>query len=115
MGRVNAVSLFRYAPILIGSLRSKIKEVGVFCERSFVFNAGFFCFCVSLRRPHGVSPRPARLAWFPLKPTPMQEGWGFRCFMKGDGQKTHSRAEKKAYENYITKKYQRDSGPDPHS
>ena len=34
----------------------------------------------------------------------MQEGWGFRFFMKGDGQKTHSRSEKKDHENYITKK-----------
>jgi hypothetical protein len=39
-----------------------------------------------------------------LKSTSTGEGWGFRFFMKGDGQKTHSRAEKKDYENYITKK-----------
>jgi hypothetical protein len=47
---------------------------------------------------------PARLSWCPLKTTPTKEGWGRGFFVKGDGQKTHSRAEKKAYENYITKK-----------
>ena len=39
-----------------------------------------------------------------LKTTSTGEGWGFRCFMKGDGQKTQCRAEKKDHENYITKK-----------
>ena len=38
--------------------------------------------------------QPAR-SRFPLKPTPTGEGWRLRCFVKGDGQKTHSRAEKK--------------------
>lgn len=59
---------------------------------------------------------PARPSWFPLKTTPTGEGWGFRFLMKGDGQKTHSRAEKKDYENYITKKSDEGgSGADPHS
>jgi len=34
-------------------------------------------------------------SWRLLKSTSTGEGWGFRFFMKGDGQKTHSRAEKK--------------------
>ena len=55
-------------------------------------------------------------SWFPLKTTPTGEGWGLRFFMKGDGQKTHSRAEKKDYENYITKKSDEgDSRADPHN
>ena len=46
--------------------------------------------------------QPAR-SWCPLKTTPTGEGWGFRFFMKGDGQKTHSRAEKKDHENKYKK------------
>jgi len=50
-----------------------------------------FCPSPSWRQPRN---QPAH-AWCPLKTTPTGEGWGFRFSMKGDGQKTHSRAEKK--------------------
>lgn len=39
-----------------------------------------------------------------LKITSTGEGWRLGFFVKGDGQKTQCRAEKKDHENYITKK-----------
>jgi hypothetical protein len=42
--------------------------------------------------------QPAHLWLCPLKTTPTKEGWGLRFLVKGDGQKTHSRAVKKDYE-----------------
>ncbi len=42
------------------------------------------------------SPRPARPLVVPSKTNPTGVGWGFCFFMKGDGQKTHNRAVKKA-------------------
>jgi hypothetical protein len=60
-----------------------------------VFKSGiFFSAFLSIALTASPQNQPAR-SWFPLKPTPTGEGWGFRFFMKGDGQKTHSRAEKK--------------------
>jgi len=96
MGRVNAVSLFRYTPKLICSLRSKILEVGFFVKgASFsmpAFSASAF---LSVALMASAQSQPAR-SWFPPRIPPTGEGWGFRFFMKGDGQKTHSRAEKKS-------------------
>ena len=85
----------------------------VFCVGSFVFKSGFFCNSPqSISRLVTALPKtPARLARFPLKPTPMQEGWGRGFFVKGDRPNTHSRAEKKDYENYITKNWFRAREP----
>ena len=73
-----------------------MKNVGwVFCEGGFVFKSGFFCspfLSIALMASANTPARPSRLL---LKSTSTGEGWGLRFFMKGDGQKTHSRAEKK--------------------
>jgi hypothetical protein len=57
--------------------------------------------------------QPAR-SWRLLKSTSTGEGWGLRFFVKGDGQKTHSRAEKKDHENK-SKKIKSGSGANPHN
>jgi hypothetical protein len=40
-----------------------------------------------------------------------REGWRLRFFVTGDRPNTHSRAEKKDYENYITKNWFRAREP----
>ena len=60
-----------------------------------VFRSGFFCSCVSFRRPHCLTAKQARPSRRLLKTTSVGEGWRLGFSVKGDGQKTHSRAEKK--------------------
>jgi hypothetical protein len=68
---------------LIGSLRSK-NNYSWFFVRAASFSGPAFS-----ASPHQAVSRlvtalpktPARLARFPLKPTPMQEGWGRGCFV----------------------------------
>ena len=55
----------------------------------------FFLPCVSFRRPHCLAARPARPSRRLLKTTSVGEGWRLGFSVTGDGQKTHSRAEKK--------------------
>ena len=80
---------YRYAPKSVSSLRSKKKLGWFFCEGRFVFNAVFSLQApLSCGRLVTASPKtPARLARFPLKPTPMQEGWrlGFFANKATDG------------------------------
>ena len=60
------------------------------------FQVVFFLLCVSFRRPHGVAElhQPALRGDLPMDSF-RREGWRLRLLVKGDGQKTHSRAEKK--------------------
>jgi len=59
------------------------------------FQVRFFCSPFLSIALTASATDPARPSWCPLKTTPTGEGWGLRIVVKGDGQKTHSRAEKK--------------------
>jgi hypothetical protein len=67
------------------------------------FQVCFFCsafLSIALTASPKTPARPSRLL---LKTTSTGEGWRLGCFVKGDGQKTHSRAEKKDHENKYKK------------
>jgi hypothetical protein len=85
--------------------------VKCFCVGSFVFKSGFFCSRISFCRPHGVAERISPPFVAPSKAHFHREGWRLRFFVKGDRPNTHSRAEKKDYENYITKNWFRAREP----
>jgi hypothetical protein len=69
------------------------QRVGQWEAELRLFRSVFFCSCVSLHRPHGVSPRPTRPLVVPSKDYSHEGGLGLPLFH--EGQKTHSRAEKK--------------------
>ena len=111
MGRVNAVSLFRYASKSVSSLRSEKKLGWFFCVGSFVFRSGFFFsafLSVALTALPKTSARPLVV---PSEDSSHGGGLTAPLFVKGDRPNTHSRSEKKDHENYITKKHLRAREP----
>ena len=99
MGRVKGVSLFplHFQVNLLAALEKKWGWF--FCIGSFVFKSGFFRSSLSpsvaLSRARPIPPANPKTV-VPSKDYSHGGGLGLPLFMKGDGQKTHSRAVKKS-------------------
>ena len=78
----------------------------VFCVGSFVFNAGFFCFCVFLHRPHGLAQDSSPPFVVPSEDHSHEGGLGARLFREGRRTKDAQQSRKKKHMKTTSQKNQ---------
>jgi hypothetical protein len=81
-------------------------ENKVFCVGSFVFNAGFFCFCAFIHRPHGLAQDSSPPFVVPSEDHSHEGGLGARLFREGRRTKDAQQSRKKKHMKTTSQKNQ---------
>ena len=81
-------------------------ENKVFCVGSFVFNAGFFCFCAFIHRPHGLAQDTSPPFVVPSEDHSHEGGLGARLFREGRRTKDAQQSRKKKHMKTTSQKNQ---------